>query len=155
MDNSNYSPSFFRFEDLRVYQKALDYYVWIQTNTEMFPKAENNPIAKAFVESGMNIPGKIAEGSSKNKTQFIFHLKEAKTAIRQCVMHTSSAVKLAYFDEEQEDISRNYLMELTKMLGALIGSIQRDHNPSHSHNSRASSNENESENEEKDTHNSY
>jgi four helix bundle protein len=152
MDNSNYSPSFFRFEDLRVYQKALDYYVWIQSNTEMFPNYENNPIAKAFVASGMNIPGKIAEGSSKNKTQFIFHLKEAKTAIRQCVMHTSSAVKLNYFNEEQEDISRNYLMELTKMLGALIGSIQRDHNPSHSSHARNLPDDNE---DMEDTHNSY
>ena len=127
MNNSNYSPSFFRFEDLRVYQKALDYYIWVQVNADLFPNSFANPLAKNFVETSMNISGKIAEGSSKNKMQFVFHLKEAKTAIRQCVMFTSAAVKLEYFNEEQEEISRNYLMELTKMLGALIGSIQREH----------------------------
>lgn len=132
MNNSDYSPSFFRFEDLRVYQKALDYYVWVQINTEMFPNAASNLLVQSFVNTSMNISGKIAEGSSKNKTQFVFHLKEAKTAIRQCVMFTSAAMKLNYFGDEQEETSRNYLMELTKMLGALIGSIQRDHNPSHS-----------------------
>ena len=132
MNTSNFSPSFFRFEDLRVYQKALDYYIWVQINTEIFPNSINNPLVLAFINSSMNIPGKITEGSSKNKTQFIFHLKEAKTAIRQCVMFTSVAVKLNYFGDEQEETSRNFLMELTKMLGALIGSIQRENNPSHS-----------------------
>lgn len=153
MNDSNYSPSFFRFEDLRVYQKALDYYVWVQINTEMFPNAASNPLVKSFVDTSMNISGKIAEGSSKNKTQFVFHLKEAKTAIRQCVMFTSAAMKLNYFGEEQEETSRNYLMELTKMLGALIGSIQRDHNPSHS--SSTGNRTQTDETEEKDTHNTY
>lgn len=148
MNNSNYSPSFFRFEDLRVYQKALDYYVWIQINTEMFPNAASNPLVKSFVDTSMNISGKIAEGSSKNKTQFVFHLKEAKTAIRQCVMFTAAAMKLNYFGEEQEETSRNYLMELTKMLGALIGSIQRDHNA-------PQSNTDTDEADEVDTHNTY
>lgn len=132
MNSPNYSPSFFRFEDLRVYQKSLDYFVWVHSAVQKFPQANSNALAKDFAETAMNIAGKIAEGSSKNKMQFIFHLKEAKTAIRQCVMFTSTAVKLGYFGAEQEEISRNYLMELTKMLGALIGSIQREHNPTHS-----------------------
>ncbi|MDA3905710.1 MAG: four helix bundle protein [Bacteroidales bacterium] len=151
MDNSNYSPSFFRFEDLRVYQKALDYYIWVQVNTEMFPNSESSHLVKSFVDTAMNISGKIAEGSSKNKTQFVFHLKEAKTSIRQCVMFTTVASKLNYFSEEQEETSRNYLMELTKMLGALIGSIQREHSPSHSSVSRSDSNDEDI----VDEHNTY
>lgn len=133
MNNSGYSPSFFRFEDLRVYQKALDYFIWVQTNTETISNAEKNHLIRGFSETALNISAKIAEGSSKSKSQFVFHLKEAKTAIRQCVMFTSACVKLEYFNAEEEEISRNYLMELTKMLGALIGSIQRDNpasNPS-------------------------
>lgn len=149
MNNSSYSSSFFRFEDLRVYQKALDYYVWVQINTDLLSNAENNLLVKGFTETAMNISGKIAEGSSKSKTQFIFHLKEAKTALRQCVMFTTAAVKLNYFDTEQEETSRNYLMELTKMLGALIGSIQRDQ--PHSQNFPA----NREEIDEEDSHNTY
>ena len=147
MDNSNYSPSFFRFEDLRVYQKAVDYYIWVLVNTELVPNAESNSVVQSFIQTAMNIPGKIAEGSSKSKTQFVFHLKESKTAIRQCVMFGSTALKLNYFNEEQEEVSRNYLMELTKMLGALIGSIQREHTSSHIHYNSG--------NDEIDEHNSY
>lgn len=152
MENTNYSPSFFRFEDLRVYQKALDYYVWVIENADRFPNSDNNHLVKSFVDTAMNISGKIAEGSSKNKTQFVFHLKESKTCIRQCVMYTSVAMKLNYFGVEQEEISRNYLMELTKMLGALIGSIQREHNPS-SHGSSGKSYIDDD--DEIDEHNSY
>lgn len=127
MEYHDNSPSFFRFEDLRVYQKALDYYTWVQVNTEMFPHSENNPLVKSFILDALEIATKISEGSSRNKSHFINCLKEAKTSIRRCVVYTTVSFKSGYFTEEEEDKSRNHLMELTKMIGALIGSLQRDH----------------------------
>lgn len=127
MENHDASLSFFRFEDLRVYQKALDYYTWVQVNTEMFPHAENNPLVKSFLLDALDIATKISEGSSRNKSHFINCLKEAKTSIRRCVVYTTVSFKSGYFSEEEEDNSRNHLMELTKMIGALIGSLQREH----------------------------
>jgi len=126
MENHENSPSFFRFEDLRVYQKALDYYTWVQVNTEMFPHSENNPLVKSFILDALDIATKISEGSSRNKSHFINCLKEAKTSIRRCVVYTTVSFKSGYFTEEEEQNSRNHLMELTKMIGALIGSLQRD-----------------------------
>lgn len=126
MENQENSPSFFRFEDLRVYQKALDYYTWVQVNTEMFPHSENNPLVKSFILDSLDIATKISEGSSRNKSHFINCLKEAKTSIRRCVVYTTVSFKSGYFTEEEERNSRNHLMELTKMIGALIGSLQRD-----------------------------
>lgn len=126
MENQEFTPSFFRFEDLRVYEKAVDYNVWVQINTEMFPHAESNPLVKSFVLDSIDIASKISEGSSRNKPQFVDNLKDAKVAIRRCVVYTTIAAKLNYFSEEQEETSRTELMELTKMIGALIGSLQRD-----------------------------
>lgn len=126
MENQDFTPSFFRFEDLRVYQKALDYYTWVQINTEMFPHAESNPLVKSFIIDSLEIPSKISEGSSRNKAHFVSCLKDAKTAIRRCVVYTSVAYKSGYFTEDEEQNSRNHLMELTKMIGALIGSLQRE-----------------------------
>jgi four helix bundle protein len=126
MENQENAPSFFRFEDLRVYQKALDYYTWVQVNTDMFPHSENNPLVKSFILDALEIATKISEGSSRNKSHFINCLKEAKTSIRRCVVYTSVSFKAGYFSEEEEENSRNQLMELTKMIGALIGSLQRD-----------------------------
>jgi four helix bundle protein len=131
MENQDHSPSFFRFEDLRVYQKAMDYFTWVQVNTEMFPHAENNPLVKSFIIDSLEIATKICEGSSRNKSHFVSCLKEAKTSIRRCVVYTSVSLKSGYFTEEEEQTSRNHLMELTKMIGALIGSLQREHHSGH------------------------
>jgi hypothetical protein len=35
------------------------------------------------------------------------------------------AYQLGYINDDEEDYSRNQLMEMTKMLGALIGSLQK------------------------------
>ncbi|NOR86950.1 MAG: four helix bundle protein [Bacteroidales bacterium] len=143
MENQEFTPSFFRFEDLRVYQKALDYYTWTQINTEMFPHAETNTLVKSFVIDSLEIASKISEGSSRNKSHFITNLKDAKTAIRRCVVYTTVAFKLGYFSEDEEGNSRTQLMELTKMIGALIGSLQRDYhsNSNRSQDSRESVND--------------
>jgi len=126
MENKEFTPSFFRFEDLRVYQKALDYYTWVQINTEMFPHSESHPLVKSFVLDALEIAAKISDGSSRNKSHFVTHLKDAKTAIRRCIVYTSISEKLGYFSDEQEELSRTELTELTRMIGALIGSLQRD-----------------------------
>ncbi|MCK5776683.1 MAG: four helix bundle protein [Bacteroidales bacterium] len=131
MEKQDFIPSFFRFEDLRVYEKAIDYSVWVQLNTEMFPNLESNSLAKSFVLDSLELTLKIACGSSRNKVSFTGKLLEAKQALKHCVVHTTIARKLNYFSEEQEEESRNRLMELTKMIGALIGSLKENRYQSH------------------------
>jgi four helix bundle protein len=67
----------------------------------------------------------IAEGSARNKAQFIHYLKMAKSSVRECVVHSAMASKQGFFTGSDLEESRNQLMEMTKMLGALIGSLQR------------------------------
>jgi len=131
MEKQDFTPSFFRFEDLRVYDKAIDYSVWVQQNTEMFPNLESNSLAKSFVLDSLEITLKIADGSSRNKALFTSKLLEAKLALKHCVVHSKIARKLNYFSEEQEEESRNILMELTKMIGALIGSLKEPRSYNH------------------------
>ncbi len=131
MEKQDFTPSFFRFEDLRVYEKAMDYSVWVQLNTEMFPNLESNTLAKSFVLDSLEITLKIADGSSRNKALFTSKLLEAKLALKHCVVHTTVALKLNYFSEDQVEESRNRLMELTKMIGALIGSLKENRHYSH------------------------
>lgn len=67
----------------------------------------------------------IAEGSSRNKTQFDHYLKIAKTAIRECIIYTAVAHGLGLLSDEDSERSRELLMEQTRMIGALIISLQR------------------------------
>jgi len=119
------SYNFFRFEDLRLYDKTLTYIDWVFNTTKLFPEIEVNGLSTKFLNSAENIALNIAEGSGRNKSQFIYHLKMAKTSIRECIVYTTIAKRFDYISEETEDQSRNCLIEISKMLGALISSLQR------------------------------
>jgi four helix bundle protein len=117
--------SFFRFEDLRIYHKSLEYVNWVHQVTKSFPENDTGSFGTNFVNASADIALNIAEGSSRGRNQFILHLKQSKTAIRECVVFTSLAKMLNYFDDDVEEESREHLQEMTKMIGALIGSLQR------------------------------
>lgn len=119
------NTAFFRFEDLRVYHKALDYIDWVNQTIAEFPDKKGDAISDKFFQSATAIAINIAEGSSRNKSQFVYYLKLAKSAIRECIVYTSLASKREFMDNKATEYSRNQLMELTKMIGALIGSLQR------------------------------
>ncbi|MBR1766060.1 MAG: four helix bundle protein [Bacteroidales bacterium] len=117
--------SFFRFEDLRVYAKATDYATWVSKQMAAPRTDSEKTLASSLCHSSFDIALNIAEGSSRSKSQFDHYLKIAKTAIRECVVYTEVAHNLGLMDDEQHNQSREYLMELTRMLGALIISLQR------------------------------
>ena len=116
--------TFFRFEDLRVYHKALDYATWVYGATRDLPDGLGKA-RDSFQQAAVGIAVQIAEGSARNKNQFIYYLKMSKSSVRECLVYTSSLHQLDQFTNKQEEESRNELMELTKMIGALIGSLVR------------------------------
>ncbi|MBK6963584.1 MAG: four helix bundle protein [Bacteroidales bacterium] len=117
--------TFFRFEDLRIYHKALDYIEWVTKKTTLYPNDSHASIGTRFNLSAHAIALNISEGSARNKSQFIYYLKMAKSAVRECVVFTTMSTKLDYMSEHDAEESRQQLMEMTKMIGALIGSLQR------------------------------
>ncbi len=119
------TTTFFRFEDLRVYHKSLDYIDWVYKKINGFSEDGVSAMGRRFFDSSQAIALHIAEGSARNKSQFIYYLKMAKSSVRECVVHTALASKRGYLTHEEQEESRNQLMEMTKMLGALIGSLQR------------------------------
>lgn len=129
MENGNdKNNTFFRFEDLRIYHKALKYTGWVNEACKSNGHEKNYGLVDRFNASSHNIVLNIAEGSARNKSQFIYYLKMAKSAVRECLVYTSIMYKAELFDDEAELESRNQLMEMTKMIGALISSLQRSNN---------------------------
>lgn len=119
------NPTFFRFEDLRIYHKALDYIAWVSKATEVYADNIKDSLPARFNDSARAIALNIAEGSARNKSQFIYYLKMAKSSIRESLVYTTISFNLGHITDVQEEESRNFLMELTKMVGALISSLQR------------------------------
>ena len=131
MENEHERPTtFFRFEDLRIYHKSLEYINWVHT---MAKNTTNDPFMKSyfdrFLTSANGIALNIAEGSSRNKSQFVYYLKMAKSSVRECVVLSTIAQSREFMTNSDFDDSKNYLMEMTKMIGALIGSLQRSVKP--------------------------
>jgi len=126
MNEREINVSFFRFEDLRIYAKAMDYIVWLYQQLPTGEVADTQKfMQKSFLRSAQDIALNTAEGSSRNRTQFLYYLKMAKSSVRECVVHTEIAFRSGVITEEAKEHSRNELMELTKMIGSLIASLQR------------------------------
>lgn len=126
MDNVQEKPvSFFRFEDLRIYAKSTDYSTWLIQNIGEPKNDMERNLINSFCHSSYDISLNIAEGSSRNKSQFDHYLKISKTAIRECIVYTTVAANIGLFDDDRCQRSREFLMELTRMIGALIISLQR------------------------------
>jgi four helix bundle protein len=131
MENEHERPTtFFRFEDLRIYHKALDYVDWVYL---MAKNSSDDHFMQLFFErfltAANGIPLNIAEGSSRNKSQFVYYLKMAKSSVRECVVLSTIAQSRGFINDVAYDDSKNFLMEMTKMIGALIGSLQRSVKP--------------------------
>ena len=131
MENEHERPlTFFRFEDLRIYHKSLDYVNWVYIVSKA---AHNDHLMQSFFDrfltSAHNITLNIAEGSSRNKSQFVYYLKMAKSSVRECVVLSTVGESRKFITKEAFDESKQQLMEMTKMIGALIGSLQRSVRP--------------------------
>jgi four helix bundle protein len=131
MENEHERPlTFFRFEDLRIYHKSLDYVNWVYLVAKA---AHNDQLMQSFFERFLNsahsIALNIAEGSSRNKSQFVYYLKMAKSSVRECVVLSTVGQSRNFITKESFDDSKQQLMEMTKMIGALIGSLQRSVKP--------------------------
>ena len=131
MENENERPlTFFRFEDLRIYHKSIDYVNWVYSMTKI---AKEEAFIKSFFERFLNsahsIALNIAEGSSRNKSQFVYYLKMAKSSVRECVVLSTVGQSRNFIAKEAFEESKQQLMEMTKMIGALIGSLQRSVKP--------------------------
>jgi four helix bundle protein len=134
MENEHERPlTFFRFEDLRIYHKSLDYVNWVYIVAKA---AHNDQLMQSFFDrflaSAYNITINIAEGSSRNKSQFVYYLKMAKSSVRECVVLSTVGQSRNFITKEAFDESKQQLMEMTKMIGALIGSLQRSVRPGES-----------------------
>ncbi|HIW88157.1 MAG TPA: four helix bundle protein [Candidatus Onthomorpha intestinigallinarum] len=126
MDSQVKTVSFFRFEDLRIYHKSLDYFNWIVQQSGSVSERDFNLVIKPLADAAAGVSKSIAEGSARHKAQFVQFLKNAKSSVRSCVVYSTLALKCGAFTQEQYDKSNETLVEMTKMIGAMIVSLQRN-----------------------------
>ena len=109
----------FNFEDLKVYQKALDFIDSTYNLNQKFPERENYGLTSQFRRSSISIALNIAEGTGDSNSQFNRFLNISSGSIKECVVCSSIAKRLGYIENEDDYANRLKLEELSKMTASL------------------------------------
>lgn len=109
----------FSFEDLKVYQKALDFTDFAYQLTSGFPKAEMYGLTSQFNRAAVSIALNTAEGSGDSDLQFNRFLQLADDSLRECVTCCTIARRRSFITEEENHQARLMLLEMFKMIKGL------------------------------------
>lgn len=115
----------FNFEELDVYNKAIDFVSNIYTLTKNFPKDEMFGLTSQLRRAAVSIPSNISEGSARTKKDFSRFIDIARGSVLECVTLLQISVKQRHVDERKYDELRSNLTELSKMLSGLKKSVNR------------------------------
>ena len=113
------SEPHFKFEDLKIYQKALDFVDVVYDLTKSFPKQEQYNLISQFNRAAVSITLNIAEGHGDTNAQFNRFLRIARNSINECVVCSSIAFRRNYLTSEADENNRLLLSELSKMISGL------------------------------------
>ncbi|WP_299151537.1 four helix bundle protein [uncultured Dokdonia sp.] len=109
----------FKFEDLIVYQKALDFVDYVYCVIKKFPKDELYGLASQYKRAAASIPLNIAEGSGDTDAQFNRYLQMAWGSVKECVVCSTIARRQDFISADEDLDARNKLSELAKMITSL------------------------------------
>ena len=110
----------FKFEDLIVYQKAIEFGEIVHPQVSTFPKIEDYRLSAQFARAADSIAFNIAEGSGSSDASFLNYLRIARDSSRECVAATTKALLRNYISFEQSEKNREILVEIIKKLTALM-----------------------------------
>ncbi|NJW53671.1 four helix bundle protein [Salinimicrobium oceani] len=109
----------FNFEDLKVYQKALDFIDFTYSLTAKFPKEELYGLTSQFNRAAVSIALNTSEGSGDTDAQFHRFVQTAADSIRECVTCSTIASRRCFITAEENNKARLMLLELLKMVSSL------------------------------------
>ena len=110
----------FRFEDLNVYSKAIDFGELVYLQVKTFPKNELYMLTSQFSRASDSIALNIAEGSGTTDANFMRYLGMARDSAHGCFAVSPKARLRNYINEEEDFKNRKALEEICKMLSSLI-----------------------------------
>ena len=110
------------YQDLEVWQKAMDMVVMCYQATKNFPKSEVYGLASQLQRAAVSIPANIAEGRErKHSKEFLQHLSIAYSSLAELETHIQIAQKLNYIDS----IKKEQLLEKTAEIGRMINGLRK------------------------------
>ncbi len=112
------------FQDLIVWQKAMDQVVMTYRIVKLLPKEEAFALSDQMRRAAVSVPSNIAEGQSRNTTkEFIKYLSIAKGSNAELQTQCMICVYLSYITQEQAQPILDLSDEISKMLNTIITKI--------------------------------
>ena len=90
----------FNFEELDVYNKAIDFVSVIYSSTKLFPKDEIFGLKSQLRRTAVSIPSNISEGSARSKKDFCRFIDMARGSVFECVTLLQISLKQRYIEEK-------------------------------------------------------
>lgn len=113
-----------KYDDLIVWQKAIDLVVEVYKIVKLLPKEEVYTLSSQMKRAAISISSNIAEGHERNTTKdFIKYLYTAKGSKGELETQLLICVRLRYMTQGQVEVAQHMLVEIGKMLNALIQSL--------------------------------
>lgn len=114
----------FRFEDLQIYQKAIDFGEFVNVLTKKFPRDERFELTSQFKRASDSVALNIAEGSAGTDPQFHNYLGNSWYSTNECVSCGTKAYLRKYISKEESEELRKQCYELSKMISTLRAKIK-------------------------------
>lgn len=124
MEKSEYH---FKFEDLIVYQKAIEFGEVVHSQISGFPK-QGYRLSAQFARTTDPIAFNIGQGSGSSDAGFLNSLRIASDSSRKCVAAITKAISRNNITFEQRESDRELLVEINKMLPGLIKHLENPPN---------------------------
>jgi four helix bundle protein len=110
----------FNFEDLKVYQKALDFIDSVYDATKDFPTEEKYNLTSQFRRASVSISLNVSEGTGASNKENIRYLGIAHRSAKECVTCSTVAYRRNYYNDAVNQKIRKEVAELAKMISGLI-----------------------------------
>lgn len=114
------------YQDLKVWQKAMDLVLLCYRITNNFPKSEIYGLSSQLQRAAVSVPANIAEGHQRQHSkEFLQFLSIARGSLAELETHVQIAGRLNYAGEKQIDKVLDKTAEIGRMLHGLRNSIER------------------------------
>ena len=114
------------YQELIVWQKAMDLVEHIYNAPTHFPNTELYGLTSQIRRAAISIPSNIAEGQGRNTTRdFLHFLSMSQGSLREVETQILIAQRLGYIQSPQESKLLDITAEIGRLLSGLCKSLQK------------------------------
>ncbi len=113
------------YQELIVWQKAVDLVVQVYATTRTFPREETFGLTSQLRRASVSVPSNIAEGQGRHSAkEFVRFLEIARGSLQEVETQLIIANRLHYLDEGQQRTLLAQCAEVARLLNGLCRSIR-------------------------------